>query len=90
MMVEAPREVGGTGISASTSSAQSGALDGRNIVVSADVAFYILFGDNPTATTACLRIPANTAVPFTNIKAGEKFAVILASGTGTVSYAAFG
>lgn len=90
MKLEAPREAGGTGVSASTSSAQSGTLDGRDIVVSSDVAFHILFGTNPTATTACLRIPAETAVPITNINAGEKFAVILASGTGTVYYAAFG
>ena len=33
------------------------------------------------------RHPANTMVRFTNINRGEKFAVILASGTATVRYA---
>lgn len=89
MMVEAPRELGNT-VSASTTSAQSGAMDGRDIVVSSDVAFHILFGANPTATTSALRVPANLAVPFTNVKANEKFAVILASGTGTVYWAPVG
>ncbi|MEN9924160.1 MAG: hypothetical protein RL268_286 [Pseudomonadota bacterium] len=89
MKVEAPREVGAT-VSATTSSAQSAVLDGRDLVISSDVAFHILFGSNPTATTACLRIPANTAVPFSNIVPGEKFAVILTTGTGTVQYSAVG
>lgn len=89
MKVEAPRELGAA-ISASGTHAQSAALDGRDIVVSADVAFYILFGSNPTATTSAMRIPANTAVPFTNIIPGEKFSVILASGTGTVNWAPLG
>lgn len=85
MYVEAPREVGAT-VSATTTSAQSAALDGRDMVISGTAAFHILFGANPTATTSCLRIPAETAVPFSNVKPGEKFAVILASGTGTIYY----
>lgn len=84
-MIEAPRAAALT-VSASTSSAQSAALDGSDIVVSSDVAFHILFGTNPTATTACLRVPANTLIRFVNVQGGEKFAVILASGTGTVYY----
>jgi hypothetical protein len=89
MKVEAPREAGAT-VSASTSSAQSAALDGRDLVISSDVAFHILFGSNPTAATSCTRIAANTAVPFSNIVPGEKFAVILTTGTGTVYYNPFG
>jgi len=89
MKVEAPREIGAT-VNASTTHAQSAALDGRDIVVSSDVAFHILFGSNPTATTSALRIPAGTAVPFTNLVPGEKFSVILATGTGTVYWAPLG
>lgn len=87
--VEAPREVGAT-VSANTTSAQSSVLDGRDLVISGTAAFHVLFGSNPTATTAALRIPAEVAVPFTNIVPGEKFAVILASGTGTIYYAPMG
>jgi hypothetical protein len=86
-MIEAPRAVAGT-VSASGSSAQSTALNGDDLVIGGDVAFHILFGTNPTATTSCLRVPADTMLRFCNINPGEKFAVILASGTGTVQYAA--
>lgn len=89
MKAEAPRVLGST-ISASTTSAQSAALDGTDIVISSDVAFHILFGSNPTATTSAFRVPADVAMPFTNIVPGEKFAVILASGTGTVYWAPMG
>lgn len=85
MFVEAPRETGST-VSASTTSAQSAMLDGRDLVISGSAAFHILFGADPTATTNAMRIPAETAVPFSNVKPGEKFAVILASGTGTIYY----
>lgn len=85
MKVVAPRAVAAT-VSASTTSAQSAALSGEDLVIGADVAFHIIFGTNPTATTACLRVPADTLIPFTAINPGEKFAVILASGTGTVNY----
>ena len=84
-MIEAPRAAAST-VSASTSNAQSAALSGEDLVIGADVAFHILFGSNPTATTSCLRVPADTLVRFTHIVGGEKFAVILASGTGTVQY----
>lgn len=86
MKVIAPRGVAKTR-SASTTSAQSDALSSADLLITGDVDFYILFGTNPTATTACLRVPANVLVPFTAINGGEKFAVILASGTGTVTYA---
>lgn len=84
-MIEAPRSAALT-VSASGSSAQSATLSGQDLVIGADVAFHILFGENPTATTSCLRVPADTLVRFVNITPGEKFAVILASGTGTVQY----
>ena len=84
-MIEAPRTAALT-VSASTSSAQSAALSGEDLVIGADVAFHILFGANPTATTSCLRVPADTLVRFVNVTPGEKFAVILATGTGTVQY----
>lgn len=84
-MIEAPRTAALT-VSASTTTAQSAMLNGENLVVSGDVPFHIIFGANPTATTSCTRVPADTLVRFTNIKPTEKFAVILASGTGTVQY----
>lgn len=84
-MIEAVR-VTATEVSASTSSAQSAILTGADVVMESDTAFHFLFGSNPTATTACLRVPANTMVRFTNVKAGEKFAVILGAGTATIRY----
>ena len=84
-MIEAPRAAAST-VSASGTSAQSAVISGADVVMECDTAFHILFGSNPTATTSCLRVPANTLVRFTNCKAGEKFAVILATGTATVRY----
>lgn len=84
-MIEAPRAAAST-VSATTSSAQSAALSGADVVMESDTAFHVLFGSNPTATTSCLRIPASTLVRFTNCKAGEKFAVILGTGTATIRY----
>lgn len=84
-MIEAPRVASFT-VSASGTSAQSAALSGEDIVIECATAFHILFGSNPTATTSCMRIPADTVVRFTNINPGEKFAVILASGSDTVRY----
>lgn len=85
MKIVAPRSFAKT-VSASATSAQSESLSGEDLIIGGDVDFYILFGTNPTATTACLRVPADTLLPFTGINGGEKFAVILASGTGTVTY----
>lgn len=84
-MIEAPREVSPY-VSASTSSAQSAALSGEDLVIGGDAAFHIIFGENPTATTACFRVPADVLLRFANINPGEKFAVILDEGTGTVQY----
>jgi hypothetical protein len=86
-MIEAPRAAAES-VSASTSSAQSAVLNGDDLVIGGNVAFHILFGTNPTATTSCLRVPADTMLRFRNINPGEKFAVILASGSGTVQYTA--
>lgn len=83
--LQAPRAVA-TKVAASTSSAQSGILSGRDIIIVGDVDFHILFGSNPTATTDCMMVPAKTMLPIGNINAGEKFAVILADGTGNVWY----
>lgn len=83
--MQAPRAAAST-VNASTSSAQSAALSGRDIVVSCTAAFHILFGENPTATTSHMLIPASTPRRFTNINPGEKFAVILGSSTATVQY----
>lgn len=85
MKVVAPRAHAGS-VPASTSSAQSAALSGQDLMIGADVAFHIVFGTNPTATTNSTRIPADTLIPFTGINPGEKFAVILASGSGTVQF----
>lgn len=84
-MIEAPRNSAST-VSASTSSAQSEILSGEDIVVGCDAAFHIIFGSNPTATTSSFRVPADTLIRFSNVKAGEKFAVILGTGTATVQY----
>ncbi len=84
-MIEAPRSATLT-VSASTTSAQSAALSAIDYVITADVPFHIVFGENPTATTGNLRVPADTMVRFVNVNPGEKFAVILPSGTGTVFY----
>lgn len=73
-------------ISASTDSAQSAVLSGRDVIVSCTAAFYILFGANPTATSGSMLVPANTPRRFTNITPGEKFAVILGASTATVQY----
>jgi hypothetical protein len=79
--IEAPRAACTT-VSVSTSSAQSSALEGRDIVYVCDQVSYILFGANPTATTSCLRVPADTMLRINNIKANDKLAII-AAGSGT-------
>lgn len=78
---EAPRAAATT-VSVSTSSAQSAALDGGAITYVCDQRSYILFGSNPTATTSCQPVPADTIVRITNVKSGEKMAII-AAGSGT-------
>ena len=59
---------------------------GRDIIVISPADCFVLFGANPTATTSCLLVPADTPIRFTNINGGEKFAVILGSSTATVQY----
>lgn len=83
--VQAPRSAAAT-VSLSDTSAQSAALSGRDIIVICPADCFILFGANPTATTSCLLVPADTPTRFTNINGGEKFAAILAASTATLQY----
>jgi hypothetical protein len=83
--IQAPRAAAST-VAASVTSAQSAALSGRDIIVISPADCFVLFGTNPTATTSCLLVPADTPIRFTNINGGEKFAVILGSSTATVQY----
>lgn len=83
--MQAPRAVASE-VSASTTSAQSAVLSGADIVASCTAAFYVLFGANPTATASCMLVPANTPRRFTNVKKGDKFAVLLGASTATVQY----
>ena len=75
---EAPRALG-TSLSVSTSSAQTAALSGADLIYWCAVATTILFGADPTATGAGLYVPANTPVRLTNIKPGEKLAALAGS-----------
>ena len=83
--MQAPRSAAAT-VSLSTTSAQSAALSGRDILVICPADCFVLFGSNPTATATCLLVPADTPTRFTNINAGEKFAAILGSSTATLQY----
>ena len=82
LSIEAPRAAAIT-LAVSTTTAQfANPLDGGDVVYVCDQVSYILFGSNPSATTSCLRVPADTMIRICNIKAGEKLAVIAAaSGT---------
>ena len=68
--------VGGT-------SAQSTALSSETIIVrvQSDVACYLAFGDNPTATNTDLVLPANT-VEYFGVAPGSKVAVLQVGGAG--------
>lgn len=83
--MQAPRAAAST-VAATGTSAQSAALSGRDIIVQCDTAFFIVFGANPTATTGSMLVPADSPRRFTNINPGEKFAVILSTGSATVQY----
>ena len=77
----APRAVATT-VSVSTSTAQSAALPAGDYVFVCSQACNVLAGANPTATTSCMFIPANTMVRICGIQDNEKLAVIAAaSGT---------
>jgi hypothetical protein len=71
-------------ISTSTSSAQSGVLNGDSVYVLSTAVVFVLRGSNPTATTGCMPIPANFPVQIKGIQQGEKLAFINGTGTGTV------
>lgn len=66
-------------ISTSGTSAQSNAFNVNTRVIaistSAAQAHACLFGDNPTATTSNLRLPANNII-FFGVKPGQKVALI--------------
>lgn len=77
----APRAADST-VSVSTSSAQSSALEAGDYIYSCDQVSHLLLGSNPTATTSCRRIPADTMVRIAGVQSGEKLAIIAAaSGT---------
>lgn len=75
-------------VTTSTTSAQSGALpdDGDYMVVVTALSF-VLRGSSPTATTSCMPLVPNVPYRLRGMKAGEKLAFVLASGTG-VAYIA--
>lgn len=70
-------------VTTGTTSAQSTALpeDGDYMVVVTALSF-VLRGSNPTATTSCLPLAPNVPYRLRGMKAGEKLAFVLASGTG--------
>lgn len=47
----------------------------RVVLLCADVTCSFLFGDNPTALTTSMRLPADTPIPFA-VQPGQKVAVI--------------
>lgn len=67
-------------LSVSATSAQTAALGFTgDAVFVCDQDCNILFGSNPTATAACLFVPAKTMIRIAGIQAGEKMAVIAAA-----------
>lgn len=50
----------------------------RYIAVISDAAFHYVVGDNPTATTNALKVPANT-LTYIGVVAGHKIAAIAAA-----------
>lgn len=81
LTLNAPRAAAST-VSVSTSSAQTGALNRGDYVYVCNQPSYLLVGANPTATTSCIRIPADCLVRIAGVQAGEKIAII-ADSTGT-------
>lgn len=81
-------------LAVSTTSAQTGVINGGNVVLQSDVAGFIVRGQNPTAvvpttggTLGGLPVLAGVAYRVTGLRQGEKLAFITASGTGTLYYA---
>lgn len=66
-------------VTTSASSAQSNAFNANTTVLAistpAAQAVCVAFGDNPTATTSNLRLPANSLF-FFGVRAGQKVALI--------------
>jgi hypothetical protein len=76
----APSIVDQTPIVATTTSAQSAAFNAATnlVCIDSDEKVHIKFGENPTATTACLTIAAGTSREFEVIEGvGTKVAVRL-------------
>lgn len=59
---------------------QSVAFDNttRLVTITADAAFHYVVGDDPTADTGALRVPASTLVMI-GVKGGQKISVIAAA-----------
>lgn len=77
----------------STTSAQTDALRGGEIVVSSDVACFVVRGASPTATVPAaggaaggVPLVAGAQYRLTGGAVGEKLAFITATGSGTVYY----
>lgn len=81
LSINAPRAAAVT-VTVSAVSAQSAALAPGDYYYVCDQISYILVGSNPTATTSCVRIPADSPIRIAGIQPGEKVAVI-AAGNGT-------
>lgn len=80
-----PNRAATRSLSISGTSAQTAVLNGQHLVVQSTVDCYVIRGDNPTATTSCLPLLANTQYRLTGVKEGEKLAVIAGS-SGTFFY----
>lgn len=63
-----------------TTSTQSAAFSAstKYIAIIGSAAFHYVIGDNPTATTAALKVPADTLL-YMSVEAGDKIAAILAA-----------
>lgn len=85
LTINAPRSAATT-VSVSTSSAQSAVFAPGDYAYVCDQISYLLVGANPTATTSCIRIPADCMVRIAGVQDGEKIAVIAAaSGTAWIA-----
>jgi hypothetical protein len=79
-----PKSAQTTTVSTSTTSAQSPVLNGDSVYILSTTLVFIVRGSNPTATTGCMPIPANSPVQLKGVEQGEKLAFILSTGTGSV------
>lgn len=75
LTLNAPR-ASATTVSVSASSAQTGVLAAGDYVYVCNQPSYLLVGSNPTATTSCIRIPADCMVRIAGVQDNEKIATI--------------